>query len=181
MQAEHVPPVFHFQVSLPSIGYDEIAQRVKSFHPGGVIVRLPPAEMLVLLDHFRHSRFRAPLLIPWIPGLLPTDLRKHYDWDILYVQPFTEASNRAHAAFARTYQERYGAEPTPSAAYAYDAVMLLVQSLAESGLNRSRLRDFIAGNSGFHGVTGTISWDNAGGNQANPVLRILPGASVRND
>lgn len=173
MKAELTPPVFHFQLSQPSVDFADIVQRVASFNPEGVIVRLRLGETLDLLDHFQNNELQVPVFIPWIPGLREEDLTKRYDGDIYYVQPFSETGNPAYAPFARTYQKRYGTSPTPGAAYAYDAVNLVVQSLQKSGLNRPGLRDAIAGIGDFQGVTGKISWDNGGGNQAEPVLRTL--------
>jgi ABC-type branched-subunit amino acid transport system substrate-binding protein len=91
------------------------------------------------------------------------------------VQPFRERNNPAYAELRRAYRARYGSEPTPSAAYAYDAVNLLASALETSGLNRAALRDAIAGERGFVGTTGAVSWDNGGGNRGEPVLLKLPG------
>lgn len=178
MKAEQTPPVFHFQLSLPNVDLNDIVQRVASFDPEGVIVRLPLAETLDLLEYFQNNEFHVPVFIPWIPGLPEEDLTKRYNGDIYHVQPFSGTGNSAYAAFARTYQKRYRTSPTPGAAYTYDAVNLLVQSLQKSGLNRPGLRDAIAGIGDFQGVTGKISWDNGGGNQAEPVLRTLFGESA---
>ncbi|UCH62000.1 MAG: ABC transporter substrate-binding protein [Fidelibacterota bacterium] len=182
MKAEQIPPFFHFQLSLPIVDFNDIVQRAASFYPEGIITRLPPAETLDLLDHFQSNKLHLPVLIPWIPGLRAEDLTKRYEGDIYYVQPFSETGSLAYAEFARTYRERYGTSPTPSAAYTYDAVNLLIQSLRESGLSRTGLRDAIAGIGEFQGVTGKISWDNGGGNQAEPILRTLSGeeSSVTN-
>ena len=176
MSAAQAPPSFHLQVSMSNPDLNEIAQRVCLFESDGVIVRLPVDAVLELLDSFKLNGLRVPVLIPWIPGLRPADLRGRHDGAILYVAPFSDADNPAFAAFASSYQERYGAKPSPSAAYTFDAVNMLVQSLREGGLNRAGIRDAIADASGYVGVTGPILWDNAGGNRAEPVLVVLPGA-----
>ncbi len=175
MNDAQTPPVFHFQLPLPGIDFNDIVQRVLSFNPDGVIVRLPWGETLELLNHFQHSDFDVPVFIPWIPGLQEADLTNQYDGDIFFVQPFSGTGNPVYTAFAQIYRERYEASPTPGATYTYDAVNILIQSLQKSGLNRARLRDAIAGIGDFHGATGKISWDNGGGNVAEPVLRILSG------
>jgi ABC-type branched-subunit amino acid transport system substrate-binding protein len=97
---------------------------------------------------------------------------------VLAVQPFRAVDNGTYDAFVRAYRARYGLEPTPVAAYSFDAVHLLANALERSGLNRAALRDAIAAQSGFIGVTGGITWDNAGGNRAEPVLLELPGPTV---
>lgn len=176
MKSEQTPPVFHFQLSLPNVDLNDVVQRVASFDPEGVIARLPLGATLDLLEHFQNSEFHLPIFIPWIPGLAEEDLIKRYDGDIYYVQPFSGTGNSAYTAFARTYQQRYRSSPTPSAAYTYDAIKLVIQSLQKSGLNRPGLRDAVAGIDDFQGVSGKISWDNGGSNQAEPVLRTISGA-----
>jgi len=170
MQAAEVPPVFHFQVSLATIDFDEIVSRAQSFDPDGIVLRLPPVATLTLLDRLRDAGVAVPLLLPWIPGLRRQDLHGRYDGQVLCVEPFPDLNSPSYVRFAAAYRDRYGEEPTPSAAYTYDAVNLIVRSLEESGLNRPKLRDVVSGSSGYTGVTGTVRWDNAGGNEARPVL-----------
>jgi branched-chain amino acid transport system substrate-binding protein len=66
------------------------------------------------------------------------------------------------ADFYRRYRQSFGAEPGIGAAEAYDAVRLLAVSLRQSGPNRARLRDALAGVSAFAGASGVISFDHAG-------------------
>jgi ABC-type branched-subunit amino acid transport system substrate-binding protein len=175
MEAEQISPVFHFQISLANSDLRDIIRRATSFSPNGVIVRLPVTETLNLLDLFRSYKFQIPIFIPWVPGLGEDDLKQHYDGNILYLRPFSVTANPAYAAFARTYKENYQVSPEPCAAYTYDAVNILIHSLEMSGLNRADLRKAIAGIGDFQGVTGKISWDNGGGNQAEPLVRTLFG------
>jgi ABC-type branched-subunit amino acid transport system substrate-binding protein len=177
LHAADKAPAFHLEMSLND-DVPAIAARVGSFQPGAVIVRVPPAAMPRLLDRLSEAGVRVPLLMPWIPGLDPSALTSHYGGEVLALRPFRELDNPAYAAFGRAYRARYGSEPTPSAAYAYDAVNLLVSALQTSGLNRAALRDAIAANTGFVGVTGPLSWDNGGGNRGEPVLLVLPGATA---
>jgi branched-chain amino acid transport system substrate-binding protein len=180
MTRKNIPPVFHFQVPLSNVTFNHIVDRVAQFNPAGVIMRLPRAKTLEILSCFQNNAVDIPILIPWIPGLLEEDLTKQYDGDILYVQPFTETGNPAYAVFAKVYEERYGIPPTPCAAYTYDAVNLLVQSLQTSGLNRASLRNSIELNDNYQGVTGIISWDNGGGNRVGTVtlIEIIKGRPI---
>jgi branched-chain amino acid transport system substrate-binding protein len=101
-------------------------------------------------------------------------MREHYRGEIVQVRPFPKQEGTLYESFVSAYRARWGMEPTASAAYTYDAVTLVARSIRESGLNRSGLRDAIAGSSGSGGVTGPISWDNAGGNDVLPVLTRVP-------
>lgn len=177
LRAAGVTPAFHFEIPMNG-DLAALASRALSFQPGAVIVRVAPSGMPDLLDRLSAAGVRVPLLVPWIPGLTPSALVGHYAGDVLAVRPFREVNNPAYAAFDRAYRARYGSEPTPSAAYGYDAVQLLVSALETSGLNRAALRDAIAAQTGFVGATGVIAWDNAGGNRVEPVLLVLRGATA---
>lgn len=67
-------------------------------------------------------------------------------------------------AFAERFRERYGAPPDIYAGYGYDALNLIAEGARRAGLNRSRLREALAGRSGTEGVTGRFRWDAGGGN-----------------
>jgi branched-chain amino acid transport system substrate-binding protein len=78
------------------------------------------------------------------------------------------------AGFAEHYRLRFGVEPGIGAAEAYDAVRVLAASLGQSGPNRTRLRDVLAGVSGFPGASGVISFDHAGNDLTVFPLTRLP-------
>ncbi len=171
LQSEQVSPLFHLQVSSSNCDFQGIVENAGSFHPDGIIIRLPIIAIHRLLEHFQADEMSVPLFVPWIPGVTETMLTTLYQKEILYVQPFSEEGNPAYDVFVRDYRRRYNTMPTPSAAYTYDAVNLIIQSLMYCGLNRARLRNAIFASRNFYGVTGKISWDNGGGNQIQPVLR----------
>jgi ABC-type branched-subunit amino acid transport system substrate-binding protein len=78
-----------------------------------------------------------------------------------------------HAAFAQRYRQRFGAEPGIGATEGYDAVRVLAASLRQSGPNRVRLRDALAGVSAFAGASGIISFDHAGNDTSKVTLLKL--------
>jgi branched-chain amino acid transport system substrate-binding protein len=77
------------------------------------------------------------------------------------------------ADFYQRYRQSFGAEPGIGAAEAYDAVRLLAVSLRQSGPNRARLRDALAGVSVFAGASGVISFDHAGNDNTQLTLSKL--------
>ncbi|MGO8819146.1 MAG: ABC transporter substrate-binding protein [Terriglobia bacterium] len=79
-----------------------------------------------------------------------------------------EAQSTPHEAFAERYRQRFGVAAGIAAAQAYDAVRMVAQSLRQSGPNRARLRDALAGITSFPGASGVISFDHAG-NDTSPV------------
>jgi ABC-type branched-subunit amino acid transport system substrate-binding protein len=176
LNAAGVTPLFHFEVP-PDGDDDALSARARSFAPDAVMVRVAPTDLPDLLRALTEAGMRAPLLVPWIPAVAASSLASNYAGDVLVLQPFPTTPNAHYVEFERAYRTRYGAAPTPVAALSYDAVNLVVAALRSSGLNRAGVRDAVAAASGFVGVTGAISWDNGGGNRAEPVLLALPAGS----
>lgn len=179
LKAKHITPVFHFQLSPSKINFPDIAQRALSFEIESVIINLPQDDVINLLFNLQKYEGRIFVFLPWIPGLEKERLRQNYVGEIYYIEPFEQVDNPVFKTFSRAYEQEYKTIPPPGAAYTYDAVNLLVRSIQQSGLNRPRLRDAIAGMDTFEGASGKISWDNGGGNQAKSILRHMLGKSSR--
>jgi len=64
--------------------------------------------------------------------------------------------------FEQHFRLRTGVAPDTASAQAYDAVHLIVSALRRSGPNRARLRDSLAAEASFQGVSGFDSFDGAG-------------------
>jgi branched-chain amino acid transport system substrate-binding protein len=77
------------------------------------------------------------------------------------------ASERARA-FAQAYRQRYGGDPDPFAAAAYDAVMLLATAARANGPTRDGIQRYLhtlgqdGGAPAFQGATGDIRFDTNG-------------------
>ena len=69
-------------------------------------------------------------------------------------------------AFVQAYRERYGEDPDPYAALAYDAARLLVEAAREAGPQRAKIRAYLADVGRAHppmtGATGPIRFDENG-------------------
>ncbi|HET7842215.1 MAG TPA: ABC transporter substrate-binding protein [Terriglobia bacterium] len=75
--------------------------------------------------------------------------------------------------FARRFREARGVAPSPVAAEAYDAVLLIAQAVRNAGPNRARVRDRIAAARNWPGMSGEISFDKEGNNLAGVRLERL--------
>jgi branched-chain amino acid transport system substrate-binding protein len=83
------------------------------------------------------------------------------------------SSPKSWETFRDRYRERFGDEPSLTAAEAYDAVRVLAASLRKSGPNRARLRDALNQVSTFNGASGIISFDHAGNDMTQTTLMRL--------
>jgi branched-chain amino acid transport system substrate-binding protein len=75
-----------------------------------------------------------------------------------------DIDNPPDRGFVSRFRSLSGHDPDYSAAHTYDAVQLTLAAVQASGLNRARLRDAIAKNSPWNGVSGVIRWDGLGSN-----------------
>ena len=168
-------PLFYFEVSKSDINFQSLTQRLLSFDPQLIILCLSKDNFIKLLFELGNNTQKIDVLMPWIPGLDYEILSEYYKGNIHYIEPFLRSPNLAYKVFADKYYNRYKSKPTFGAAYAYDAVYIVSNALQKSGPNRARLRKVISMMNNIQGVTGKITWDNGGGNIAQPIYRNLSG------
>jgi ABC-type branched-subunit amino acid transport system substrate-binding protein len=165
MAQQELPLLFHFKVASGLPDYRDVVQRVQQFRPDGLILCFGAKNIPRLIQSLARAGTACPLVLPWVPGVNPEELRAVSGGKLVMVQPF-EISK----AFCKVFLERYGASPGHSAVYAYDAVQMIVHSIKSRGLNRPALRRGLVELSGFKGVGGRIEWDNNGSNRSFPIF-----------
>jgi ABC-type branched-subunit amino acid transport system substrate-binding protein len=170
-----VTPKFHFEISSSGLDINELILRLNSYEIEALVIYLPPSVISTIIAGIQQSDRHFTIILPWIPGMKTVEIADLYDGDLYSVRAFSESANTQYAIFTEAFLRRYGMHPPPDAAYTYDAVQLLVHSLLKSGLNRSLLREEIASIGTYQGITGTICWDNGGGNRVEPSLEIIKG------
>ncbi|HBQ83996.1 MAG TPA: hypothetical protein DD745_14165 [Bacteroidales bacterium] len=77
---------------------------------------------------------------------------------------------RGKSEFAAGYHEKFGSYPGASAAYAFDAMMVVINAVKASGADRERIHKAMM-ETDYRGVTGTIKFDEKG-NRISPVIRV---------
>jgi branched-chain amino acid transport system substrate-binding protein len=68
--------------------------------------------------------------------------------------------------FAKRFRQAIGTAPSATASETYDAVTLTMRALQSVGANRARIRDEVANIRAYEGVSGKVSFDREGNNQA---------------
>jgi len=76
--------------------------------------------------------------------------------------------------FVGTYQEKFGAEPTPFAGLGYDTIGLVVEAAKNNNLG-TNIREGLNRISNYHGITGTISYINGSAVPTKNVTLIIAG------
>jgi branched-chain amino acid transport system substrate-binding protein len=83
---------------------------------------------------------------------------------VLVTTAFTKDSNDARAVrFTEAYKKKFGKDPTGQSAMGYDAVHLMKWAYEKAGTrDKQKVRDALAGVSGFVGVTGETKFNERG-------------------
>ncbi len=101
----------------------------------------------------------------------------------VYHSQFLNPNSISYKQFVRAYKNKYGYEPSPWAAFAYDAANLIIKALQERGISREAVRRYLSivgrGLPPYQGVTGTITFDARGDAIRKIYLaRVINGKSV---
>ena len=87
-------------------------------------------------------------------------------WRAVFNGAIDLKDNEQSSAFRHAFSARYGAEPGPLAARAYDAATLVIRAVGNDEREaRMRVARQLPKTSGYMGVSGAISIDSKGDNQ----------------
>lgn len=91
---------------------------------------------------------------------------------------FHSAQDEQSAMFTERYTAAFGRLPTSHSAVYYDGIQLLAAAIEEVGLDRNKVREWLAGLTGHRGISGVYQTANLGGN-GDMSLAVLMG-EIRN-
>jgi branched-chain amino acid transport system substrate-binding protein len=79
---------------------------------------------------------------------------------VVFTYPYdTRRKDAEWTSFVERFRARFGRDPDPFAAYAYDGARDLVAAIREAGLNRVKIRERLFGHQGAAFVTGPARFD----------------------
>jgi len=169
------PPAFELAVDPQFVEPGALASHLAGLAPDAIILRLPGQAVRRALTAMGEEGLSCPVFLPWLPGLDLDASPPHYDGPIVEVRPFADSQTSGlQLKFARAAIERYGEPPSPAMIYGFDAANLVIDALRSGADGRVELRRRLAGLAGTEGASGTIRWDNGGGNTAMPVVTDHP-------
>jgi branched-chain amino acid transport system substrate-binding protein len=174
MERHGVPPAFEFAAHPNGDDSSELASRIRAFAPDGLVMRLEPGAARNALAALRTVGLDCPVFMPWVQSLRFEEFPPSYGGPVVQVVPFELPRHCGpYLKMVRASIRRDGEKPTPTMVYGFDAAMLVIEGLRRGAGGRIELRRRLAELSGFDGASGTIRWDNGGGNTARPVLETL--------
>lgn len=170
---ERRPPVCSFQIDSRHHDYPKVIRKLTEFSPDLVVINTTSEMLHLLLRTLTEQNSDIPVYLPWIPSIDDKKLQKNYIGKIHRIIPF-EGTTSQYQGFVKSYKDAYGERPDYAAAYTYDSVVLVARSLQSSPLNRVLLRKNLSQIKSFEGVSGSVLWDNGGGNRmATPSISTL--------
>ena len=174
MERAQNSPIFELAVDPNLHDPGGLADRVRSFAPDGVVMRLRPNAARRLLAALQSAGIDCTVFLPWIPGLRLVEFPPAYDGPVVEVAPFRSRQQCGpYLKLVRSGVQRHGAKPAASMVYGFDAANLVIEALRRHAGGRADLQRQLTELSGFRGASGPIRWDNGGGNTARPVLQVL--------
>ena len=166
LNARSRPAAAHYEFESPLQEPQIIAERIAAARPGALILWCGTSDAERIVRQLLDWEADWPIYGPFS---LDTEEFREFArvWknDVSLVSIWNE-SREAYSGrhFEGNYRKQFEAEPDYCAAYAFDAVTMIVNAVCEAGLNRARIRDAIADIPLKDPVTGSIAWDNGGGN-----------------
>jgi len=164
------PPVLHLSFDPSQSDFSQQLDRVSSASADAVFLWGLPEPSVRLLTALRQRGIKLPVFGPPIFSLSSFIHRAGGASESLTTCRLAWKPDTASwEKFTEQFQESFGEKPTDDAALGYDAASIIIKAVREAGLNRARIRDAVAGISGFVGLAGKVVWDNGGGNIATPL------------
>ncbi len=168
------PPIsLVLESSRPDV--EAFEQAIRAQAPETIVLWTSAPRTQILIQAMRATGTAAPVHLSQQAAQTSSGLIVSPDADSLKQEPgqaafwtvaWAGSAAPLHEDFARRYQQATGSLPSAAAAEAYDAIQLVASALRDAGANRARVRDQIARTRNWPGVSGTISFDAEGNNNA---------------
>ncbi len=152
-----------------------LALRVKAAKPDAVLIWSLYHEAAQVVRALRKQGVRCPFFGPdgvTTPAFL--ELAGSAAEGMVVTYPFDpERPSEKTQNFLRNFQNRWGTKADSFAAHAYDAMMIMANSLKKAGPEAFALRDAIAKTAAHDGVTGLITFDSTGNDTRSVNLAVI--------
>ena len=146
LNARSRPAAAHYEFESPLEAPQIIAERIAAARPGALILWCGASDAKRIVGEFVDGEADWPIYGPFS---LDTEEFREFAraWknDVSLVSIWNEPGTaNSGCQFKKDFRNRFDADPDYCAAYAFDAVNMIVDAVCEAGLNRVRIRDAIA-------------------------------------
>lgn len=158
------------QLSLDNTGknINDITEKILNSDPGCVVLFLQPPASLKIAEQINRKYLNLPVFGTYTflneDFITGKDLREYQNVNIV---SSVNMSGEMGLSFSSEYRKKYGSQPGPVAAYAYDGMNLLIEAIRKAGTERENIQKAMA-ETKYEGVTGIIQFDEKGNRKGIP-------------
>ncbi len=169
------PFVIELQYQEGDTDFTSQLERIRNLNPDGVITYGNARESALILKQMRKLGMNQwylgsdRMVIPEFIQLAGTGAG-----NVAAAYPYHPESNDPDLlSFKSQFKDRFGDEPESYAAHAFDGMNMILNAVEQAGLNRALIRDQLANQSDYKGVTGKKEFDAVYSNRSPATLVIL--------
>jgi ABC-type branched-subunit amino acid transport system substrate-binding protein len=157
------PIEVNYEINCDQVNMDFTAQmnRLKEANPDGLILWADAQPAGVLVKKIKEAGMKIPIVAcERIINPVFLELAGAAAEGVVATSPYNaDSENPKLIEFRKSYRAHFGADPDTYAAYAYDGTNMVVDAIRQAGLNRYRIRDAMALQQDWEGVTGICHYD----------------------
>jgi branched-chain amino acid transport system substrate-binding protein len=142
--------------------YDNLPEKINKSRSDGIVLFGNSSAFTELIQKLKLAKNDSPVF--GTLSFLSEDKTDAYDYKNYYdIAVITSVNwlNSINFSFAETYQKKYRKIPGAVAAYAYDGINLIIETIRHSGFDREKIQETMSGIE-LNGVTGLIKFDEHG-------------------
>lgn len=155
----HQHSVQSFEYLQNQIQIDHLISSIGKNEPGGIVFYGSALEFQVLLSEFEKNKWQKPIFLPITEVHDIQSDNNTLDINFVCTQ---NRSTPFDSSFSDRFRQEFKKIPGFNAAYMYDGIRLLIDSIQNSGEERIVLRDRLATTNEYLGLTGIITFKTNG-------------------
>jgi len=137
--------------------------KIKNSNPDVILLWGYYAEAALIAKQMKQYGITQPLMGTGYNSPKLIELGQEAVNGIIFSTPFTAANpDKNVQAFLEKYRKAYNQDPDQNAAQAYDAVYMIADAVKKVGVDKEKIREYIAGMKNFPGVAGVTNFDDKG-------------------
>jgi branched-chain amino acid transport system substrate-binding protein len=156
-----------------SPNFNDLLNLINKSETGGILVFGEPSSSALLIKKLREKNIKQAVFgsINLLGERATTD-NKLTDFEGVTLPGCGPWINPEGLAFQQEYKKKYGSEPYPAAAFAFDAVTLITQAVKNGKTEYSQIQDWLR-KVKYEGATGLIQFDEKGNRIINKEMMII--------
>jgi branched-chain amino acid transport system substrate-binding protein len=159
-EGKNEPLLLTYDNSSPD--FKDLLNRIIVSKAGGIVIFSEPSSSALLIKQIREKKMNQPLF--GSVNMLGERGMKDYnntDFEGVTLPSCGLWFNSKGVAFQQEYKKKYGSEPGPAAAYAFDAVTLITEAVKNGKTEYNEIQEWLR-KIKYDGATGSISFDKNG-------------------